>query len=73
MLTANIHQLVIDCFDLTVFLVFLLLAAAVVFVVTLITLTILFLIIYLKKRKMASRHQNKVLTVSIHFFGLYNC
>ena len=64
MLTAhitNIHQLVIDCFDLTVFLVFLLLAVAIFVVGTLITL-VLFLIIYLK-RKMASRHQNKVLTV----------
>ena len=46
MLTAhitNIHQLVIDCFDLTVFLVFLLLAAAIVFVVTLITLFLIYI------------------------------
>ena len=69
MLTAHItdvHQLVIDCFELILFFVFLLLAAAIVVGIILV-LCLIIVPCYYKKRKMTCRQQNKVLTVSIHF------
>ena len=59
MLTAHITDDTKLCF---VFLVFLLLAGTVV--VGIIIVLCLIMLWYLRKRKMTSRHQNKVLTVS---------
>ena len=73
MLTAHItdvHQLVIDCFELILFFVFLLLAAAIVVGIIITVLCLIIISSYYKKRKMTcSQQNNKVLSVSILFLG----